>query len=372
MIGENGGSTNIARFLVTEREDKRVNTNFVAVDLGYGFVKAISSTGKRVVFPSLVGKGHDRGLTNMFGEEKNDFLNIHVVYKGEGYFVGELAKESRSLSRIFERERFEHLYTHILLNTAVQLVTEGKSGSIKLSTGLPLDFYRAQAKDFQQSIKGVHPVLEWESGSLAGCKEQINIEDALVFPQGASAVYSALFNHEGKLTYPQYMNEGALIGLIDIGYRTTDFVVVEIQANNGFMPKTKLSGTIDDGVINLTRDIRQAFKVQTGGADLNEFHLNRAMQDGRLTYKGKTLNFEEMIHTSKKSIAMNIVDRLKNVWGEESDLFDAIFLAGGGGELFEPFIQKPFDDRLIKIQESQFANAIGYLRLGNSIFNHRK
>ncbi|MDA6131482.1 hypothetical protein OSK38_29450, partial [Escherichia coli] len=79
------------------------------------------------------------------------------------------------------------------------------------------------------------------------------------------------------------------ISLIDIGYRTTDFVVVEIQVNKGFMPKTKLSGTIDDGVINLTRDIRQAFKVQTGGADLNEFHLNRVMQDGRLTYKGKKL-----------------------------------------------------------------------------------
>lgn len=85
------------------------------------------------------------------------------------------------------------------------------------------------------------------------------------------------------------------------------------------MPMTKLSGTIDDGVINLTRDIRQAFKVQSGGADLNEFHLNRVMQEERLTYKGKTLDFEDVIHSSKKSIAMNIVDRLKNVWGEESD-----------------------------------------------------
>lgn len=349
-----------------------MNTIYVGVDLGYGWVKAMSSTGKRVVFPSLVGKGHDRGLTNMFGEEKNTHSNMNVMYKGENYFVGELAKESRSLSRIFERERFNHLYTHILLNTAIQLVTEGGNGSVKLSTGLPLDFYGAQAKDFQQSIKGVHPAIEWVSGSLAGRTEQINIEDALVFPQGASAVYAALFNHEGKLTYPQYMKKGALIGLIDIGYRTTDFVVVEIQENNGFMPMTKLSGTIDDGVINLTRDIRQAFKVQSGGADLNEFHLNRVMQEERLTYKGKILDFEDVIHSSKKSIAMNIVDRLKNVWGEESDLFDAIFLAGGGGELFEPFIQKPFDERLIKIQESQFANAIGYLRLGNSIFNHRK
>ncbi|KRG16827.1 hypothetical protein ACA29_02800 [Lederbergia galactosidilytica] len=156
---------------------------------------------------------------------------------------------------------------------------------------MPLDFYKAQAKDFRTSILGVQPKLYWESGALVGRTEEINIEDALVFPQGASAVYSALFNHEGKMSYPQYMNNGALIGLIDIGFRTTDFVVVEIQVNNAFTPKTKLSGTIDDGVINLTRDIRQAFKIQTGGADLNEFYLNRVMKDGKLSYKGENDEF---------------------------------------------------------------------------------
>lgn len=342
---------------------------YVSVDLGYGYVKAMSSSGKRVIFPSLVGKGYDRGITDLFGNERNNVSDMQVLYKGDDYFVGELANESRSLSRIFERERFNHLYTHILLNTAIQLVTNGESGSVLLSTGLPLDFYQAQAKDFQTSITGVQPTVEWKSGELKGRKEQVEIERALVFPQGASAIFSALINHEGNYTYPHLMSEGSLIGLIDIGFRTTDFVVVEIQENGSFIPKIKLSGTVDDGVINLHRDIRQAYKVKTGGADLNEFHLSRVLKDHSLSYKGKRIDFSEIIQASKKSISTNIVDRLKNVWGEESDLFDAIFLAGGGGKIFEPFIQPQFDNRMIKINESQFANAIGYLRLGKSVFN---
>ncbi len=165
------------------------------------------------------------------------------------------------------------------------------------------------------------------------------------------------------------MNQGTLIGLVDIGFRTTDFVVVEIQENGSFVPKAKLSGTVDDGVNNLYRDIRQAYKTQTGGADLSEHYISRILKDEQLTYKGNKIDFSHIIQSSKKSIATNIVDRLKNVWAEESDLFDAIFLAGGGGELFEPFIQPHFDNRLLKITESQFANTIGYLRLGKSVFD---
>ncbi|MFC5591705.1 hypothetical protein ACFPRA_22725 [Sporosarcina soli] len=344
----------------------------VAVDLGYGFVKAISSSGKRIIFPSLVGKGYDRGITNILGDTPNDLSNMHISILNEEYFIGELANESRSLSRIFERERFNHVYTHILLNTAIQLVTEGRGGSVNLSTGLPLDFYQAQAKNFQSSITGVQSQIEWKSGPVVDGARQVNIERALVFPQGASAIFSALINHDGKYTYPQFMSQGSLIGLIDIGFRTTDFVVVEIQENGSFIPKAKLSGTVDDGVNNLYRDIRQAYKTQTGGADLSEHYISRILKDGKLTYKGNQIDFSHIIQSSKRSIATNIVDRLKNVWAEESDLFDSIFLAGGGGELFEPYIQPHFDNRLLKITESQFANAIGYLRLGKSVFDQLK
>ncbi|WP_050179637.1 hypothetical protein [Domibacillus robiginosus] len=88
-------------------------------------------------------------------------------------------------------------------------------------------------------------------------------------------------------------------------------------------------------------------------------------------YKGKYIDFSGVIGKSKKLIAANITDQLKSIWAEESDLYEGIFLAGGGGELFAPNIQPLLDNRLISVKESQFANAIGYLRLGKAIFGQK-
>lgn len=85
---------------------------------------------------------------------------------------------------------------------------------MNLSTGLPLDFYQAQAKDFQSSITGIQSHIDWKSGPLVDGAKQVNIERALVFPQGASAIFSALINHDGKYTYPQFMSHGSLVGLM--------------------------------------------------------------------------------------------------------------------------------------------------------------
>ncbi|MFD1362728.1 ParM/StbA family protein [Lentibacillus salinarum] len=339
----------------------------VAVDLGYGYVKAMSSNGKQVLFPSIVGNGYERGLMNLFGDSSRDLSNIHVKVQGEDYFVGDLAKESRSQSRIFERERFNHGYTHILLNTAIQLVTDENTNAVKVVTGLPLDFYQSQAKDFQASITGVQPELEWQSGPVSGMRK-VAIEQALVFPQGAAAIFAALMDDRGRPVYADLMREGSIIGLIDIGFRTTDFVVVEMKQGGSFVPKTKLSGTVDEGVINLYREIRQAYKTKTGGADLSESYVDRILRDRELTYRGEKMDFSQVIGRSLQAITANIVDRLKSVWAEESDLFDAIFLAGGGGTLFAEHFQPAFDHRLKTIPSSQFANAVGYARLGKAVF----
>lgn len=348
-----------------------MNSVHVAVDIGYGYVKAISGeTGKRVVFPSLVGRGHELGLVDLFGKRKNGVNNIHIVYEGNEYFVGDLAeKESGTVSRVFEQERFDHLYTKILLNTAIQLVTEGKAKNVNVSTGLPLDFYQSQRKDFRKSIIGVQPVIEWKAGELNEQSKRLNIENALVFPQGASAIFSALINGRNRYAHPDLMNTGNLIALIDIGFRTTDYVVIEIQEDSSFIPQVRLSGTIDDGVVNLHQQVEQAYRHKTGGADLNEYHKMRILNNGYITFKGERISFLETITSSKQSIASNISDRLKAVWVEETDLFDEIFIAGGGGKFFHKNLQSHFDNRLTLIEESQFANAIGYLRLGNRFFS---
>lgn len=340
------------------------------MDLGYGFVKAISAkTRKQIMFPSLVGSGHDLSVTGLFDGIKNDLSNIHVVFGDKEYFVGELAeRESRTVSRVFEQERFDHIYTKVLLNVAIQLVTDKEVNTVNLSTGLPLDFFDSQRKRFRESLLGTQPYVYWKSGTYKGENKKITINDALIFPQGIGAIFSALYNEDGTFAYPHLMQRGNLIALIDIGFRTTDFTVVEIREDKSFIPNIKLSGTIDGGVVDLHKQIRQYFKNQTGGADLNEFHMSRILENKQISYKGKRIDITEPIFLSKRAIANNLADQLKAIWAEEADLFDAIFLAGGGGELFKKEFESHFHDRTQTIKASQFANAIGYLRLGNRKF----
>lgn len=342
----------------------------VAVDLGYGYVKAISSrTGKRVVFPTLVGRGHDLSLSGVFGSKKNDIENISVTYRGEKYFVGKLAEsESRSVSRVFEKKRFNHQYTKLLLNVAILLVTDGTVNEVNLSTGLPLDFYNQQKEQFKRSVIGLQPSVKWNNGSFKGQEMAININDAVVLPQGVSAIFSALVNQEGKYAYPDLMKSGNLIALIDIGFRTTDYIVIEIQDDGSFHPNTGLSGTIDEGVSGLHYQVRQHYKSITGGSELNEYHLSRILKSKNIAIKGRNVDFTNHIQSSKSEITNNIADQLKSVWAEQFELFNAIFLAGGGGKLFNEEIQKHFNNRAEIISDSQYANAIGYLRIGKRFF----
>lgn len=343
----------------------------ISVDVGYGYVKAIADNNKRVIFPTLIGNGIDSNFGKVFREE-NNIKNIHVDYNGESFFVGDMALDSKNQSRIFEQKRYDDDKFKLILNVAIQLLTEGKATNVNLTTGLPLSFYSSQRKEVRESLKGLQPTVTWKSGTLAGQSLAVNINEVIVFPQGAAAINSALSNDKDEFKYPDLMLPGNLIGLIDIGYRTTDFVVIEVKNNNALYPKELLSSTIDNiGVHSLMQDIRAKFKQEADGADLSEYHLSRLLQRGFLKHLGKKIDFTDFIEERKQNLASNIAESLKSNWAEESNFFDTIFLAGGGGMLFEKSLQKHFQHNLILIEENQFANSIGYKQWGNAYFNRK-
>jgi len=343
----------------------------VAVDVGYGYVKAMTDNNKRVIFPTLIGNGVDSDFGSMFSRE-NNIKNMHVDYKNESFFVGEMAMNSKNQSRIFEQKRYDSEHFKLILNVAIQLLTEGKTSNVNLTTGLPLSFFSSQQKELRESLKGLQPTIKWKQGTLAGQSLTTNINDVIVFPQGASAIHSALADSKGKFIHPELMLSGNLLGLIDIGYRTTDFVVVEVKENGALEPKEILSSTIDNiGVHSLMHSIKTRFKAESNGADLSEYHLSRLLQRGFIKHAGKKIDFTDFIEESKHNLASSIAESLKSNWAEESNFFDGIFLAGGGGMLFEDSLQQHFQNELILIEENQFANAIGYKRWGDVYFNRK-
>ncbi|MEC1158707.1 ParM/StbA family protein [Cytobacillus horneckiae] len=341
----------------------------VSIDIGYGYVKAISSSGKRALFPSVVGSGRERNLANFMktNDLKTDLSEMHIKINDKHHYIGEMAlRNSIDGSRVFERERYNHDYTTILLHAAIQTVISDDTHEVLLFTGLPLDYYKSQVKQFKQKILTESPVIEWVSGLSNGTK-QVKITDTSIFPQGMAAIWAALINHEGRFLNNELLKEGTLIAVIDIGFRTTDICVVEMKGHGGFIPLLPYSDTIDQGVINLHENIKRSYQDKTGGADISETTINKIIKNLSINYKGKKIDMTNEVNEAHQSVANSINDRINTLWKNESDTFDQIFTVGGGGKALTGYMQDNFDNRLETIVDGQFANAIGNYRIGKML-----
>lgn len=343
---------------------------YVSVDIGYGFVKAISSSGKRALFPSVVGSGRERGLASFLETSKKeiDESELHVKVNGKHYFVGEMAlRNSSDVSRVFDRVRFNHEYTMILLHVAIQLVADPAEDEIVIYTGLPLDYYKTQVKDFTTKLYEPFPTLEWQFGHSLLQMKRNRIVEARVFPQALSAIWATLINADGRFTQPELMVEGSQVAVIDIGFRTTDICVVEMKQGGGFIPVLNLSDTLDIGVVNLYENVKSAYQDITGGAELSESKISKLLKTNTIRYKGKQFDLSEPIQKAHEAVVTSIFDRIHKLWKNEADTFDQIFLVGGGSHVFSDYFNRQQPEMYKLIVDSQFANAIGYYRIGKML-----
>ncbi|QSZ27610.1 ParM/StbA family protein [Aceticella autotrophica] len=329
-----------------------------ALDLGYGYVKGINEKGKQILFPSLVGNAYQRNFTGLFGQRFNHIIdNMHVVLnngreKQEEYFIGELARrEGRNVSYVFDEDKVNHPNTKALLASASALLFPEDEQPIHLVSGLPLEQYVHQRNEFKDMIKNFSAIVEFKGYDFL---KAIKFDKVTIFPQAAGAVYYAIMDNLQK-----YFIKGSYIGLIDIGYKTTDYIVFVVDEKLSL--REDLSGTFNIGMFVLNNAADKLFTQKTGSKlDISE--LMQLVSEGSIFYKGKVLNFEEELNEVKSEISRVIQDRIKAVWGNKLDFFNTIFFAGGGGlRLFESL--KDVYENTVLVKNSQFANAKGFLKV---------
>lgn len=80
------------------------------------------------------------------------------------------------------------------------------------------------------------------------------------------------------------------------------------------------------------------------------------------------LTYQMKSNMRMKQFLNSIVDRINKLWKEEADTFDYIFVVGGGGSLFLDKLSNKLNNRLLSIVDSQYANAIGYYRIGKMLY----
>lgn len=331
----------------------------IGLDLGYGFVKGVNEHGKKVLFPALVGGAYERTLAGIFGEDHSKKIdNMHITITQpsgakEEYFVGELARrESRNMSYAFDDDRIDHPHTRALIAAACILLFPEDSLPIHIVTGLPFEQYVHKKSEFKKMLKNYKVIANFQDDNKV---KIVKFDKVTVFPQAAGAVYFAIMDD-----FKKYLTKGAYIGLIDIGFKTTDYIVLMID-NNKLVLREDMSGTINIGMSALNNAADKLFTQKTGSKiDIQE--LLKLIKDEKIFFRGRELDFSKELNLIKSEIARVIKDRIKSVWGNKLDFFNTIFLAGGGAKDLEVFISD-IHQKTVLTKNYQFANAEGFLEV---------
>ena len=327
----------------------------LSVDIGFGFTKAVSETGKEVKFPSVVGRKYGSTLSGVLGGVQEDY-QITLSYEdepkeNESYYVGDAAMTAGG-SRTWEENAAKNRNLIVLVSTAVAVLMD-QDEPIDLAVGLPMSYFNNQRKSIREALQTLDVIC-----TLNGKKKRIHIRSVFVFPQSAGVYYSALHNLDGSVKDANLFNRP--VAVIDVGYRTVDLLYMT-RAKTGLVPREDLSGSEDLGMNEAHKVVQlDTSTLIKGTADLNEVEKAILWFQGELQYRGQTFNLTHLKEKAYRNHAERIKAWVKQKWGDDMNNLAAVIIGGGGGEALFTHFDGEFPG-LLKVEKPEFANARGYL-----------
>lgn len=345
-----------------------MNEFWISADLGYGQVKGVNKSNKKVLFPSIMAAGKDRSLDKFFNNVEEDIVNNLHVMISEGpmsnekdYFVGKLA-QNRNVNSYFnttDNKIYSNENKVFLATLAGLLVPRNLEDDTKINiiTGLPVTHFVKQKNEFEEMIKSLNMDIFFPDQNI---RQKVRFNKVFLMPQGAGALNYMLLNNSSK-----YFIRGTYIGLIDIGFKTTDIVVFKINDNGKLDFMSDMSSTLENiGMSNIFSEMDKIFtKESNNGESLSVDRLMDLGKTGKLFYNGKILDLSSHLQKLKEDMAYSIVNNIDSLWTSSSkSAFNAVFLAGGGGEVLYPYIKSKIGMYNVELaSNAEFANALGYL-----------
>lgn len=316
----------------------------IAIDIGYSHVKAVHKTGKRVLFPSVVSPARELALADLSKNGIGHQVEIqNLTGEIKRYFVGELALREGGQAATFTMEREKHTHPNhdVLLLAAARLLGSGEGET--LVAGLPVAYYRTQKQELERHLMGLHANVSVDGRPFA----RISFGRAVVYPQGA-----------GALLVSSDLPVSGLVCLVDVGYKTTDFVTAEIRDGQA-RPVSSLCGSVETGVYYAETIAGNSYQAKTG-APANPARLPEILRTGRFVFRGTEVDFRREAEAARGAVAQTIVDRVLALLGDRTDEIVRFYLAGGGAEALPELVE--LLPGAVKLPEAQWGNAKGFLK----------
>lgn len=335
----------------------------IGIDIGFGFTKATNGKDFRV-FKSIYGEAIDfQFKESLLNPKAQQDEHLQVDVDNTSYFIGELA-ERQSSNRQFtlDQTQFIASSTKILALAAItQFMTSDKQ-SFKIVVGLPIGHYREYKTELADMLRQSHHVVTTNS---KGTRKEIviGITDVKVIPQPIGSVMDRLLNDSGKGSEQRFADEK--IGIIDIGFRTSDYTISD---------KARYS---ERGSLTTQNGISKAFEVIANklkdncGINVELYRLFDAVETGSIKIRGKGYDLRKITQIAFQQLAANIASDANRLWNDDWDM-DAIMITGGGGSVLAPYLQPLLEGVIVPIEQDldyRLHNVRGYLKYGHNMWS---
>jgi plasmid segregation protein ParM len=335
----------------------------LGIDIGFGFTKA--TNGKdTLIFKSLFGDATDLQFWMDFGEQSlTDFF--HVTIDGKSYFIGDLAEQqSTVLNFTLDQEKLISEFVKILSLTVAGVFLKKESAinvPINIVSGLPISYFKHNQQRFNEILTGHHKIIYHQHDGAKVVKE-IYINKIKMLPQPLGSILNLLMDDKGKIVNLDMARQK--IGVVDIGFRTTDFSIMD---HLRYIDRG--SRTMDTGISKAFSVIANKLRAKCGvGVEL--YRLYKAAETGAIKMKGHGLNFSKIRDQVYAQLAGTIANDIDRLWAEDWDI-DTIILTGGGCMELSKYLQPLIAGNVRPILnnvDARLNNVQGYLKYGHYIW----
>lgn len=343
----------------TRSETPSAINRVVAGDDGYSLIKIAywgqDGSIQTMSIPSAMVRGR-----MMSDSEDRSAGAYRVGYDSRGAAI-EFTAATRGIGGDVEPTKIPN-YPESDLNRALvhhALVRAGFGGKdIVLGTALPMRAYFEEGSHSRKMES-----LSREVVSLGG-EDVARLAYQHVYAQAFSAWVDHVIDEAGQPIVEQdeagsVDRRDLVIGIVDVGGRTTDFTVIEV--NDGApMLSRRSSGSVDLGMLDVMARLKPAIQTKFGLNDLNDIQVEQALRTGKARLWGKPIDVSAEIAEAATETARRLVGEVQRTLGSGANL-DRMLFVGGGSVVLREALEREYPHVFVS-PDPGFANARGMLK----------
>jgi plasmid segregation protein ParM len=286
---------------------------------------------------------------------------LQVEIDGKSYFVGELA-ERQSNVRFFtlDQAQFIGKFAKVFALSAAAQMTKGFV-PINLVTGLPIGYYREFKDQLAELLLGEHQVVLVDASGRQE-EKSLHINKVRVVPQPFGSLFNHMLNGLGEIGDKRLAKEK--IGIIDIGFRTSDYTISD---------KTRFSQrgsrTTDSGIARAFNVIASKLREKSG-INIELYRLYEAIEEGMIKIRGKEYELKSLTDQVFGQLATSIANEVDRLWVDDWDI-DAMIISGGGGAVLASHIKPLLNGVVLETdpeEDMRLYNVRGYYKFGRHLW----